>query len=230
MSTTRLVLPNGGAPGATVAMALLIVLVCASVCLTAGEATATSANWRRAYVVDAGLATLRAGPALHARLLKRLRHGRMVAIVERARTVDDITWVRVAVTRRTRGWIPVLAIASPGDQTGERRLAGRLATTSGFARLELARLAIDRFPRLRSSARVAFVQEVERAAAILTKRAAQRFEHVRGLVPAELRTRMLLDPLLDRYVRLGVRFDADPVNLRYRVLEGRESASGSVTP
>ena len=109
-------------------------------------------------------------------------------------------------------------------------MASRLDSTSGFARLELARLAIDRFPRLRSPARVAFGQEAERAAALLTKRAARRFEHARGLTPAELRIRMLLDSLLDRYVRLGVRFDADPVNLRYRVLDGRESSSGSVPP
>ncbi|MBK6428929.1 MAG: hypothetical protein IPF82_22865 [Blastocatellia bacterium] len=230
VSTTRLVLPNAGARSAPVTTALIIVLICSSVCLTAGEATATSATWRRAYVVDAGLATLRAAPALHARLLKRLRHGRMVAIVERARTVDGIAWVRVAVTRRTRGWIPVIAIASPGEVEGVRRMASRLDSTVGFARLELARLAIDRFPRLQSAARVAFVQEAEHAAALLTKRAARRFGHVRGLTPAELRTRMLLDPLLDRYVRLGVRFEADPATLRYRVLDGRESSSGSVPP
>jgi len=83
--------------------------------------------------------------------------------------------------------------------------------------LELARLALDRFPSLRSAGAAAFAEEADRAAALLTKRAARRFEHQGNLTAAELRTRMLLDPLLDRYVRLGVRFEADPGALQYRV-------------
>lgn len=133
-----------------------------------------------------------------------------------------MAWVRVAVTRRTRGWIPAVAIASPGDADGEQRLASRLDSTVGFGRLELARLAIDRFPRLRSPGSVAFEQEAERAAAWLTKRAARRFAGAGDLTLSELRTRMLLDPLLDRYVRMGVRFDVDAELLRYRVLHDRE--------
>lgn len=142
----------------------------------------------------------------------------MIAIVERARLVDGIAWVRVAVTRRTRGWVPVLAIASTGDVEGERRLAGRLETTRGFARLELARLAIDRFPRLRAAARLAFDEEAEDAATLLSRRAISRFADARGVSLETLHTRMLLDPLLDRYVRLGVRFEADPGTLQYRVV------------
>lgn len=165
---------------------------------------------------------MRADPGFHTKLLKRLRHGRMVAIVERARGADGIAWVRVAVTRRTRGWIPVSAIASPGDRNGERQLAGRLASTTGFARLELARLALDRFPSLRSAGADAFAEEADRAAAELTKRAARRFEQAGNLTAAELRTRMLLDPLLDRYVRLGVRFDVEPGSMTYRAVQSRE--------
>lgn len=209
-------------PSRALAASLALLIACVSGHLSAADAFGGPANWRRAYVVDTGLATLRVSPGLHAKLLRRLRHGRMVAILERAREADGMAWVRVAVTRRTRGWIPAVAIASPGDADGERRMASRLDSTAGFARLELARLAIDRFPRLRSPARIAFVQEAERAAAWLTKRAARRFASARDLAPAVLRTRMLLDPLLDRYVRLGVRFDADPELLRYRVLHDRE--------
>lgn len=204
------------------AASLTLLIACVSGHLSAADAFGGPANWRRAYVVDTGLASLRVAPGLHAKLLKRLRHGRMVAIVERAREADGMAWVRVAVTRRTRGWIPAVAIASPGDADGEQRLASRLDSTVGFGRLELARLAIDRFPRLRSLGNVAFEQEAERAAALLTKRAARRFAGARDLAPAALRVRMLLDPLLDRYVRLGVRFDADPEFLRYRVSHNRE--------
>lgn len=217
-----LCLSRDGSPTRAVAVLTGLLLILAFVHAGARPATAGRANWRRAYVVDSGLATLRVAPGLHAKLLKRLRHGRMVAIVERAGAEDGISWVRVAVTRRTRGWIPASAIASPGDVEGERRMASRLDSTAGFARLELARLAIDRFPRLRSPARAAFVQEAERATAMLTKRAARRFASARDLAPAALRVRMLLDPLLDRYVRLGVRFDADPGSLTYRVLPGRD--------
>lgn len=142
----------------------------------------------------------------------------MVAIVERARTVDGIAWIRVAVTRRTRGWLPIEAVASPGDFDGEARLAWRLGVTRGFPRLELARLAIDRFPRLRKIAEDDFAFEAERAALMLTERAARRFDEETLLPPLDLRVQMLLDPLLDRYVRLGVRFEADPVTMRYRVI------------
>lgn len=209
-------------PSRALAAALALLIACASAHLSAARAFGNPSNWRRAYVVDTGLATLRAAPGLHSKLVKRLRHGRMVAIVERAREADGMAWVRVAVTRRTRGWIPAIAIASPGDDAGERRMASRLDSTVGFARLELARLAIDRFPRLRGPGNVAFEQEAERAAALLTKRAARRFAGARDLAPAALRVRMLLDPLLDRYVRLGVRFDAEPGSLRYRVHQDRE--------
>lgn len=202
-----------------VAVAMLVSCVTADVqqCRAAGHTT-----WRHAYVVDAGLATLRSQPGLHSRLLKRLRHGRMVAIVERARIVDGIAWIRVAVTRRTRGWLPVEAVASPGDSGGECRLAWRLGVTRGLARLELARLAIDRFPRLRKIAAREFAYEAERVALMLTDRAAGRFDEETLLPPVDLRMQMLLDPLLDRYVRLGVRFDADPATLQYRVLPNGE--------
>ncbi|MCC6744678.1 MAG: hypothetical protein IT175_12540 [Acidobacteria bacterium] len=193
------------------AIVLLVLLAAAPAALAAGPQ-----HWRRAYVIDSDLAVLRREPGLRSGILKRLRHGRMIAIVERPVSVDGVAWVRVAVTRRTRGWLPVSAIASPNDRDGEARLSSRIAQTDGFSRLELTRLTIDHFPRLREQAALAFEEEARRAASALTERAARRFAYVRLSGMDELRVRMLLDPHLDRYIRLGVRFEAYPETLEYR--------------
>lgn len=168
-----------------------------------------AARWPQAYVVDVRLAALRTAPELDALVRKRLRAGRAVAIVERRRDRDGLVWVRVAVTRRTRGWLLEEAVARPGEHEGERRLSELIATSTSFTRIQLARLALDRFPRLREAA-VAAIDEEARAAAIrLSRSVAKRLGSLASESPSEVRTLMLSDPALDRYSRLGVSFDVD---------------------
>lgn len=179
-------------------------------------AAAAQPRWKTAYVVDARLAALRTAPDLAAPLTKRLRTGRRVAVVARRRDRDGVAWVRVAVTRRTRGWLLEDAVASPGDADGERRLAERLAALRELPRLEAARLAADRFPRLRALALEAMRVEGEAAASTLTARATRRLGALDGEPPARVRALMLSDPALDRYNRLGLLFEADPLERRFR--------------
>jgi hypothetical protein len=194
-------------------MRLVLLLLAALLLL---PPAAAQPRWRTAYVVDARLAALRTAPDLAAPLMKRLRTGRRLAVVSRRRDRDGVAWVRVAVTRRTRGWLLEDAVASPGDADGERRLGERLAALADLPRLEAARLAADRFPRLRALAVEVMRVEGEAAASTLTARAIRRLGALGGEPPARVRALMLSDPALDRYNRLGLLFEADPLERRFR--------------
>ncbi len=191
-----------------ISCSLLVVLL-----LSASPARA--ARWPQAYLVDGRLAALRTAPELTALVRKRLRAGRAVAIVERRRDRDGLVWVRVAVTRRTRGWLLEDALARPGDRDGERRLSELIATSTGFTRIQLARLALDRFPRLREAAAAAIDEEARAAAVRLSQSVIKRLGPLSPASPAQVRTLMLTDPALDRYSRLGVAFDVDVERMVY---------------
>jgi hypothetical protein len=177
--------------------------------------TAPATEWTRHYVVDARLSTLRTRPDLAGPLLKRLRVGRTVFEVGRARDREARFWLRVAVTRRTRGWILADAVARPGDVAGERRLLTLLDGLEGVDRIEVARLAADRFPVVRAVARDALEDEAVKAAPLLSERARRRLGALHGLAPERVRALMLSDPGLDRFNRLRVYFDVDTETLEF---------------
>lgn len=189
----------------------LCILAAASPIVSRAAAKLGPASW----VVDVRLAALRSDGECSASLVKRLRCGRMVVVLGQKRDADGRLWVRVAVTRRTRGWMLAEAIARPGDHVGERRLLERLAAETGFDRIALARLAFDRFPRLRGAAADALDAEADRAAAALTQRVRKRLGDDARRSGAEVRTLMLSDSLLDRYNRLGMTFDVDKESLDF---------------
>jgi hypothetical protein len=197
-------------------MRRVIAAVAATTIVLAGVASAKP--WPRAYVIDDRLAVLRTSPRFGAPIAKRLRPGRMVAILQRTQDQNGLEWVRVAVTRRTRGWILRLAIAVPGRTEDEQRLAGRLSLTSGFERLRIARVALDHFREVQTLAASAFDAEAAAAAEALSSRLAARDDIQPDTPPAVARALLLSDPTLDRYVRLGVVFDVD---VRSRVVTAR---------
>jgi hypothetical protein len=168
-----------------------------------------AADGARHFVVDARLSALRTKPDLAGPILKRLRVGR--ALYEFGRTLDrdGRQWLRGAVTRRTRGWSLADAIARPGDRTGEGRLRALVYDLEGVDRIEVARLAADRFPALRAIAHDALQVESVEAAARLSERVKRRLGTLGGLSPAQIRALMLSDPGLDRFNRLRVYFDVD---------------------
>src|SRR5947209_4800660 len=71
------------------------------------------AGTRVAVVVDERLAALRDAPELSANLLQRLSRGRFVAIEGERSSREGLTFYRVAVTRRTRGWVQADAVVRP---------------------------------------------------------------------------------------------------------------------
>jgi hypothetical protein len=118
---------------------------------------------------------------------------------------------RVAVTRRTRGWIHEAALAVPG-RAGQDTHVLKLIESSGDSldRITLCRIFIERFSRspLVPRALLALGQEADRAAISLGQRARRRLENLHeNSMSADLRDYYLNDPGLDRYSRLRINFD-----------------------
>lgn len=174
----------------------------------------------RALVVDDRLSVLRRDPDLRSQAIQRLRVGRQVYITGSGKTkAGEPTFFRVAVTRRTRGWIHASAVAIPG-RTGEDRRVLQLAETAseGLDRIVLCLLLRERFKSssLVPRALILMAEEAERAAATLTRRAARR---VATISPGDARTGLrdyyLNDAALDRFSKLRISFDFDQVRGEY---------------
>jgi hypothetical protein len=173
----------------------------------------------KAFVVDDRLSALRRDADLKSPVLRRLRLGRAVYVIEgRGAKAQQPGFYRVAETRRTRGWIHQAAIAIPGRTGDDARVIGlieeRLSekeTASGiFERLLLGKLFMEKFAssKLTPKAMLLFGEDAERAAALLSRsahRQAKRLDD--GQTGVSLRDFYLSDASLDRYSRLGVHFD-----------------------
>jgi len=171
----------------------------------------------KAFVIDERLSALRQEADLHAPVLKRLRVGRAVYVI--ATRSASPAFYRVAVTRRTRGWIHQGAIVMPG-RTGEDERVIKVIEETGDSldRLALCRLFLERFGRSRYAPRALLLmaEEAEHAAASLTQHARRRLktlddEH-HGTAAEDY---YLSDPGLDRYSRLRVAFRFDAPQTRY---------------
>jgi hypothetical protein len=173
------------------------------------------AGWRTCFVVDHRLSVLRSRPDLLGSSLKRLRVGRRVYEVGRQRDGEGRLWLRVAVTRRTRGWLLADSVAAPGQNGGAARLRALLAEMEGFDRIEVACVALEHFPDAAPEAREALRIEVAAQADALAQRANRRLGPLDGKTHAQVRALLLSDPGLDRFNRLGIRFDVDPATRRY---------------
>src|SRR5262245_37207905 len=91
---------------------------------------------RRGVVIDERLSALRAQPDLKASLEQRLRRGRRVGILSAVRKKDGTTFLRVAISRNTRGWILADAVARPGSAADANRVINLMEETSDdFIRL-----------------------------------------------------------------------------------------------
>lgn len=192
----------------------------------ASEAAGTSAAKRltfpRAFVVDDRLSTLRREPGLQSEVIHRLRLGHAVYIIAKANA--EPRFCRVAVTRRTRGWILESAIALPG-KTGEDRRVMKLieGTKDGLDRISLCRLLIERFSQSQLVPRALLLmgEEADRAALTLTQRARKRLADAsEENWNASARAYFLNDVGLDRYSKLHIVFDFNESTSEY-VYDGR---------
>lgn len=195
-----------------------------------GDAVMTSTQsarrltFARAFVVDDRLSALRREPHLQSEVIHRLRLGRPVYIITFSKPKAEPRFCRVAVTRRTRGWILESALAAPGKSGEDRRIMKLIESTKdGVDRISLCRLLIERFSLspLVPRALLLMGEEADRAAQALTQRARKRLADAsEENWNAKARDYFLNDAGLDRYSKLHVVFDFNEVTSEY-VYDGR---------
>lgn len=164
---------------------------------------------RSAVVVDERLAVLRDGPDLSARLLQRMSRGRAVLVLGAKRTPDGLTFYRVAVTRRTGGWLQSDAVVSPGRADDDERLLRLVRGSDDFDRVVRAKIFLDLFPRSPSRPEVLMIygEAAEAAAAKLSREAVRRLdEREMAANGAPQFSYFLSYSGLDRYRRQGITF------------------------
>ena len=167
---------------------------------------------RIAIVADARLAALRTSPNPSAPLLRRLGRGRLVSIRASQRTTDGLLYHRVAINRRTSGWLQSEAVVASWHPQDDERLLHLITGPDEFERVARAKIFLDTFARspLRPAVLLRYSQAAEEAAEQLTRSAQRQF--TRNEIPengAPLFSYFLNFNGLDRYNRQGVKFVFD---------------------
>ncbi len=189
----------------------LFVVACAlcSVTESLAQRRRVALGSRSAVVVDERLAALLDGPDLSARLLQRMSRGRVVLLLGTRRAADGVTFYRVAVTRRTGGWLQSEAVVSPARAEDDARLLRLIRASEDFDRIVRARLFLDIFPRspARPEVLMLYAEAAEAAALRLSRDAARRLdEREMTAGGAPLFSYFLSYNGLDRYRRQGITF------------------------
>lgn len=180
-------------------------------------------RFTKAFIVDDRLSALRREADIKSQVIHRLRLGRPVFIIEsKGGGSDRPKFYRVAVTRRTRGWIHESALAIPTRPNEDQRLI-RLITGArdGLDRIALCRLFLEQFNRspLAPRALLALAEEATHASVTLSQNARKRMKDIDDRSD-NVRDYYLSDAGLDRYSKLGVAFDFKPSTAEY-VYDGR---------
>jgi hypothetical protein len=180
---------------------------------------ANASGPRSAVVIDERLSALRDAPGFDAAPVRRLGRGRAVQLTGARRAADGATFVQVAVTSRTRGWVQSESLASPARAGDDERLLRLARGSEGFDRIERARILLETFPRspLRAAALALLAEAAESAAARLTRAASRRLdarEMEANGAPAHTYFQNFNG--LDRYRRQGVNFNFDRAARQYR--------------
>lgn len=174
------------------------------------QAQAGPVAYLKAFVINDRLSVLRREPGLQSQVIRRLRLGHSVFIVSNGKPrAGHPRFCRVAVTRRTRGWILESALAVRNRQGEDQRIMNLIeGGTDGVDRITLCQIIIERFSysQLVPHAMLLLGEEAERVAETLSQRTRRRLAEVRG-TDASLRDYYLSDAGLDRYSRLGIGFD-----------------------
>ena len=200
------------ATAATAATAMLLIICSLPV--------AAQNQPRRAIVVDERLSALREHPHVEAKVRQRLRRGRVVWVIETRRSREGHSFSRVAVTRRTSGWIATLALVSRGRSSDGRRLIELIEQTpDDFVRIRLARICADEFrgTEWAPKALMLLAQAAERSAERVTLASRKRVGGNDDFLIAN-------DVSIDRFSRAGIRFKAIDGRLVYDGAAWREIA------
>jgi hypothetical protein len=201
-------------------LASLLIIVCAVSALHNSFAQRRSAppGGQRAVVIDERLAALRDEPELSAHLVKRMSRGRMVTIMGTKRAPDGVTFYRVAVTRRTRGWLQSEAVVSPTRAGDDERLLRLIRGSEDFDRIVRARIFLDLFTRspLRPTVLMLYAEAAEAATSRLSREAGRRLdEREMTAGGAPLFSYFLNYNGLDRYNRQGIGFIFDRTSKQF---------------
>jgi hypothetical protein len=167
---------------------------------------------QRAVVFDERISALRAQPDLKAPLRQRLRRGRVVGIVGATKNKSGGRFLRVAISRNTRGWILADAVARRGDLADAERLMGLIEETGDdFTKIKLARLCADEYRATKFAPRALLIlgKAAEGVADRLTREAKRRIGDEESIGGLKRRFYFMNYSGLDRYNRIGVTFDYD---------------------
>lgn len=194
---------------------ITVTLLCLSTAFTnlrAQQRRIMNLAGQRAVVADERLAVLRDAPDVSARLVHRLSRGRAVGILGSRRAPDGLLFYRVAVTRRTRGWLQSDSVFAPSRAGDDERLARLVNGSEGFDRLARARIFLDAFPRsaLRPAVLILYADAAEEAATKLSRDVGKRLDEREMLAGgAPLFSYYLNFNELDRFNKQGVNFILD---------------------
>jgi hypothetical protein len=197
---------------------IVILVALTSLVSTEGRTRRTLSAGQRAVVVDERLAALRDKPNSSAPLLKRLSRGRKVTLLGAKRGPDGLVFYRVAVTRRTRGWLQKESVVSPAQKEDDERLLNLISASKEFDRIARASIFLDLFPHshLRPAVLLLFGDAAEDAARRLSKDASRRLDEGEMRASgAPLFSYFMNYNGLDRYRRQGIVFVFDPATKEY---------------
>jgi len=189
------------------------------------ETAAKTLHFVKAFVADERLSVLRREPNLKSIIIHRLRTTRPVYIFgARAAAGDQPAFYRVAVTRRTRGWIHQSAVVIPGRVGDDQKLLILIDETKESSdKIALSNLLIANFNRspLVPQALLKLGEEAERCAASLNSHARKRLADLNASLPnAAPRDYYLNDSGLDRFNKMQVNYDFNQATGEY-VYDGK---------
>lgn len=190
----------------------IVFLFACSITAEAQTRRKTIVPGQRAVVVDERLSALRTQADVKAPLDQRLRRGRVVGILGARKSKDGEQFLRVSVTRNTRGWVLAEAVVKTGNAADAERLLNLIEDTDDdFVKARLAKLCADEFRSTTMAPRclLKLGETAERAADRLTRDAKRRVGNEEPSAGLSKRDYFLNFVGLDRYNRIGVVFDFD---------------------
>ena len=192
-------------------------------CLQCSESTALAKKrlppgGRVAVVVEERLSALRAAPNLRAKLIERMSRGRLVSIRGEKGTPEGLLFYRVAISRRTFGWVQSDAVVVPWRVGDDRKLLTLIENSEEFDRIARAKTFLDAFPHSPLIPRVLLIyaSEAEVVADKLSRDAQRRF--TKNELPTDGAPEFsyyLNYNGLDRYNREGVTFLFDRTTKKF---------------
>jgi hypothetical protein len=150
--------------------------------------------------------------------LKRLGRGRQVSLLSVKRSRDGVVFYRVAVTRRTRGWLQREAVITRGHKGDDERLVDLIRASNDFDRIARAVIFLETFTTspFRPEVLLIFGVTVEAVSQKLSSDAQKRLDEAEMKANrAPTISYFMSYNGLDRYRRLGIDFVFDEAKKQY---------------